>query len=116
MFTSQYLAPQAIKLTAGSNGGYSDVDQFGNVRSSSLSPYPIVSNPYLDVPRRTDVPGHTISPFGGYSNQTGAQVNVTVHAMDSKSFMDHSDEIAGAVQNALKSNYHPLIKTVRDQL
>jgi hypothetical protein len=116
MFTSQYLAPQAINLQTGVNGGYSDVDEFGNVRTSNLSPYPIVSNSYLDVPRRTDVPGHTISPFGGYSNQTGAQVSVTVHAMDSKSFTDHADDIAGAVQHAMKSNYQPLIKTIRDQL
>jgi hypothetical protein len=123
LFTSQYLAPQAINASFGSNGGYSDVDEFGNVRSSNLSPYPIVSNPYLDVPRRTVVPGHTISPFGGYSNQTGADVTqgqapITIHvqAMDHQSFIDHANNIADAVNHAIQSNFHPVVQSLRRQI
>ena len=120
IFTNQYLAPQAQNLTIGTNGGYADVDQYGNVRTSNLNPYPIVSNSYLDVPRRVVVPGHQISPFGGFTNATGAQVPqpivIHVNALDSKSLIDRAPDVAAAVHRAIQSGHEPLVHTLGQQL
>jgi hypothetical protein len=44
---------------------------------------------------------------------SGMQVNVTVQAIDSRSFMDHSQEIARAVRDAML-NMHSLNDVVTD--
>ena len=122
MFTQQYLAPPPINMMASTSGGYSDVDIYGNVRESNFSPYPITSSAYLDVPRRTVVPGHGISTFGGFSNTPGALTpnpviyNVTIQAMDSKSFIDHANDITTAVHHEIQSNFHPLVRDLGLQL
>jgi len=47
------------------------------------------------------------SPTGGSSQAAATQVTVNVNAMDSQSFMDHSDDIANAVREAML-NMHPI--------
>lgn len=118
-----YMAPDAQNIMMGTNGGYADISENGTVRNSNLSPYPVVSQPYLDFPRRVVVPGHIISPFGGFSNQTGAlvspqtpSVNVTVHAMDSQSFIDNAHNIANAVNYAIQDNHSMLIQNIGQRL
>ncbi len=118
-----FMAPMAQNVMMSTNGGYADISDNGSLRTSSLSPFPVVSQPYLDFPRRIVVPGHIISPFGGYSNQTGAMVspqgspvNITVQAMDSQSFIDHADEITNAVNHAVQTNFHPLIQNIGQRL
>ncbi len=108
IFTHQYQAPEAQHLNASGNGGFADTDIYGNVRTSHFSPYPIVADPYLDVPRRTVVPGGTVSTFGGFQNVTGAQrpsvptpIVVQVQTLDSRSFNDNAHLVAGAVHHAL---------------
>ena len=46
-------------------------------------------------------------PTAGSSQAAPTQVTVTVNAMDSQSFMDHSDDIANAVREAML-NMHPI--------
>lgn len=128
IFTQQYLAPQAINMTASGSGGYADVDIYGGVRNSRFSPYPITAGSYEDVPRRTVVPGGTISTFGGTGTPlagTGAMrpqvptpVNVTVQVqtLDSRSFNDNAHLVAGAVHLALQEGHEPMIRTIRSQL
>jgi len=125
LFTQQYLAPQAINMTEGPNGGYSDVNQYGAVRTSNFSPYPVVSNSYLDVPRRTVVPGHTISQFGGYLNATGAKTPPTnvynmISAIDTQSFAEALNKNSGAVLDAtnlgLTKGSHPVVNTLAQQM
>ena len=118
-----FMAPMAQNVMMSTNGGYADISETGDVRTSNLSPFPVVSQPYLDFPRRIVVPGHIISPFGGYSNQTGALVSpqqpgvtINIHAIDSQSFMDHADAITSAVNHAVQSNYHPLIQNIGQRL
>jgi hypothetical protein len=47
------------------------------------------------------------SPAAGSSQAAPTQVTVNVNAMDSQSFMDHSDDIANAVREAML-NMHPI--------
>lgn len=121
MFENQYMAPEAWNMTMGTNGGYSDLGMFGGVRSSNFSAYPTVANSYLDVPRRTVVPGRIVSPFGGYQNVTGAMTsppvyNVTINALDSKSFLDRSADIVDAFHEGIRRDYHPVINEMGQQL
>lgn len=127
LFTSQYLAPPAWNVSEGSNAGYADTNFLGQVRTSNLSPYPVTADPYLDVPRRTDVPGHVISQFGGTgSGAPGAVVTpqqpITVHitAIDPASFhavmVKNAGSVLDAVHHGLQSNFHPVVNTLRQQL
>ena len=50
---------------------------------------------------------------GGTGASSGPQVTVNVQAMDSQSFLDHSHDIANAVQQALL-NMHPLNDVISD--
>lgn len=127
IFTSQYLAPQAINTSVGGNGGFADTDIYGNVRESALSPYPVVSNSYLDVPRRTVVPGHNESTFGGYSGTPSAgvyptnprqipPVQININAMDAKSIVDRADDIGDAVHAAISRGHPALVSTLSQHL
>jgi hypothetical protein len=106
IFTDTYLAPQAQNISEGGNAGYADVNFAGGVRTSNLSPFPQVSQGYLDVPRRTVVPGHTISQFGGYTGTPGAIVTphppqtIVINAMDSESFHNFVQRNSGSILNA----------------
>lgn len=132
LFGQRYQAPQAENISESSNGSYSDFDIHGNARVSNLSPYPIVSSPYLDVPRRTVVPGHTISTFGGYSGTPSANVypstprvngnagaptyNITVQAIDAQSILDRADHIVDAFHKGIQQNAHPVVGTLAQQM
>jgi len=48
-----------------------------------------------------------VPPAAGSSQTAPNQVTVNVNAMDSRSFMDHSDDIANAVREAML-NMHPI--------
>lgn len=65
LFTNQYLAPESLNVTSSTRGTYADFGRDGNFRTSSLSPYPRVTTPYLDVPFRAVIPGTESSQFGG---------------------------------------------------
>ena len=111
---NQFFAPEQINATMTTHGTYADFDRFGGTRGSSLSPFPNVQEPYADWKHNTMVPGRTLSQFGGPGGPPTPQVNVTVHAIDSKSFTDHSADIAGAVHHALSSGRAPdLQQTLR---
>lgn len=119
MFAQQYLAPPAQNLSEAGNAGYADFDMFGNVRTSGLSPYPTTTDPYIDLPRRTTVPGRTTGQFGGNvnlppsaNNPTPAPVQVTINAIDRKGFVDHASDIADALNHALMGGAHPVNNTI----
>lgn len=122
IFANKYNAPEAINLSRGSNGGYADMDAFGNVRSSQFSAYPIVSDAYLDIPRKTVVPGRTVSGYGGFVNATGAQtpqiiIPITVHTMDAKSFNDNAPQIIDSIHHGLTQSGAPeLMNTLSQHL
>ena len=107
IFTDTYLAPQAQNISEGGNAGYADVNFAGGVRTSGLSPFPQTAGGYLDVPRRTVVPGHTIGQFGGYTGTPGAIVtptapsHITIVAMDSESFHQFAQRNGPALANGL---------------
>ncbi len=111
LFQDQYYAPEARNVNSSTNGGYSDLDRFGNVRTSSLSPYPQTTQAYGDLPYRTNVPGTTTSQFGG-----GPSITVNVSAMDSKSFIDHATDITEAVAHGLTYQQTKLPNAMRASL
>ncbi|MEO8660912.1 MAG: hypothetical protein ABI693_20745 [Bryobacteraceae bacterium] len=53
------------------------------------------------VPVETSYGQSGLSRAGAQSNQTPPQITIQVQAMDSRSFMDHSEAIAGAVREAM---------------
>jgi hypothetical protein len=75
-----YVAPPAIHLNAGVSSRYD---------AGSASPF-AVDDAYGGLPR--PVPTASTQP---------TQITVQVQAMDSKSFLDHSDDIAMAVRQAM---------------
>jgi hypothetical protein len=121
IFTDQYQAPDAVNVSA-AGGRFSDTDSTGRLRTSNLSAFPIVSNPYLDVPRRTVVPGHEIQPFGGYENVTGAKVPVIINitAMDGQDvhrvLMKNGGSVVDSFHKSISGDYHPVINTLSQQL
>jgi hypothetical protein len=114
-----YQAPTPLSVTEGVGGGYSDVDRFGNFRSSSLSPYPTVQQPYFDAPYNTTIPGRTVGQFGGPNPQanTPPAVVVQISTMDAKSFLDNHQNIADAMTLAVnKGSGQGLVSTLRDRI
>lgn len=122
LFTSQYLAPPTQNISVGGGGGFSDVDMYGNVRSSDLSPYPVIRDPYLDVPRRTVVPGGTVGTFGGQNitgaaGVPGAPVTIHVSTLDSKSFADNAPMVIDAINTGMNQGHGTaLTNTLRQHL
>ncbi len=110
---SKYLEPAAINKTIDGAGNYTDYDRFGNVRTSPFVGNPTVTQPgqYYIKGQYLPIPGGVVSPFqtaqqpstsGAPSNGSGASpIQVTVHTMDSQSFIDHADHIAGALSHHL---------------
>lgn len=83
---SSYIPPAAINLSAGvseSGSGFFGVDS-----AQGGLPRPI-----------TNSSASTLNGSNGTS--AGQQVTIQVQAMDSKSFMDHSQDIANAVRQAM---------------
>jgi hypothetical protein len=81
--------------------------------SSTPKPLPIYTPPppvaiSADLNSATPNAGTASAPSTGGSSQAApTQVTVNVNAMDSQSFMDHSDDIANAVREAML-NMHPI--------
>lgn len=91
----RYIMPDRLYFTGADTAGgigNADYDQFGMPRlyggmSSALT---------------TPVNPGVLAPAGGpTSSGTSPQISVTVQAMDSQSFLDHSSEIAQAVRQAM---------------
>jgi hypothetical protein len=111
--------------------GEADFDRFGMPRPYNPAlANEAVELEQTSLPSATDGPGFGLSSFhgnaglrptsggasgvvsgptlGGESNSSGSaaappQINVNIQAMDSQSFLDHSDEIAQAVRQAMLS-------------
>jgi len=103
----RYTAPPSLRFDAAVFDGQTssaDHDQTGALRpfvQSQTRPASVAGAPPIEaVP---DAAGR----------QTGAVVNVTVQAMDSQSFLDHSQEIARAVREAML-NLNSLNDVVND--
>jgi len=93
----RYIMPDRLYLTgADTSGGIgsADYDQFGMPRAygglTSAMTTPVSS-------------GTPASTAPGTAGGASHQINVTVQAMDSQSFLDHSSEIAQAVRQAMLS-------------
>jgi hypothetical protein len=85
--TSQFMAPTAIDMTMDVGGHYSDVNRFGTVRTSNLSPIPQVTQGYYDFRYGVTVPGSVVSPFGGpgaNAQSSGTHTTINIAAMDSQ--------------------------------
>jgi hypothetical protein len=95
---AQYLAPTALNVTQGQNGTYEDFDARGQLRTSTLSAVPTVSEPYttsrvINGQRiYYNAPGGVLAPYSGGATGTGsapvAAQPIIVQAMDVKSFHD----------------------------
>jgi hypothetical protein len=104
----QYLAPQALNVTASSAGTFADIGVKGQLRTSNFSPYPLVTQGFVwkqthgllgGPPTYYDVPGGQTSQFGSIVNP-GARTptpqppvtvnnNYAVHTLDANSFHDY---------------------------
>ena len=109
---NQFVSPEALNISEDVGGGFSDYDKYGNVRTSSLSPFPQVEQPYFDYRHNTTVPGRTLSPFGGDTTV------VNINAMDAGSFQDflvnNPNALSTGVVNALNTGGNNLMPTIRD--
>jgi hypothetical protein len=101
LFLDQYQAPEALNVTSSTRGTFADIGRDGNIRQSSLSPYPRVTTPYLDLPYRFNVPGTQSSQFGGGGTVTINNINNNVAAMD-----------AGSFESFLKKNPNALMEGI----
>lgn len=72
-----------------------DPSRFGDARTSSLSPNPQILEPYADWRRGVQVPGTTVSQFGGKGPSN--PLNINIYAMDSRSVIDHAPVLADAI-------------------
>jgi len=91
----RYVMPDRLYLTGADTAsgiGNADYDQFGMPRL-----YGDLSSAMTTQAGSNGLAGAT----GGTSAGASPQVNVTVQAMDSQSFLDHSSEIAQAVRQAM---------------
>jgi hypothetical protein len=78
--------------------------------SSTPAPLPIYTPPppvAIDATLNSAAPNAAAAGSGSASPSSSTQVTVNVNAMDSQSFMDHSDDIANAVREAML-NMHPI--------
>jgi hypothetical protein len=90
----RYIMPDRLYFTGADTAsgiGNADYDQFGMPRlyggMSSAMTTPVTSG--------------GLAPATGGMSGASPQINVTVQAMDSQSFLDHSSEIAQAVRQAM---------------
>jgi hypothetical protein len=75
--------------------------------SSTPAPLPIYTPPPPVAIGATLNSGPAAPASGTASAASSPQITVNVNAMDSRSFMDHSDDIANAVREAML-NMHPI--------
>jgi len=98
----RYAMPEHLYFTGADTGGAmseADYDQFGAARLYDGSQGAAGSGRSAVQPAGTPAPATS----GGLQNTAPPQINVTVQAMDSQSFLDHSTEIAQAVRQAMLS-------------
>ena len=93
----RYIMPDRLYFTGAETGGAignADYDQFGMPRA-----YGGLTSA-MSTPVNSGTPAPTAARTAG---ATSPQIAVTVQAMDSQSFLDHSSEIAQAVRQAMLS-------------
>jgi hypothetical protein len=100
----KYVMPASIAFQAAeSDGGFSavDFDQMGQARAfgstttqARMPVRPETTQAGMPVPPETTPAGMPVPP-------AGQQITVHVQAMDARSFLDRSSEIAAAVRNAM---------------
>jgi hypothetical protein len=92
-------------------GGQSDAP-------APLTPYAAPPKIYYEgVISNAAIPSQAPAPSGSVSAESGSssrEIQINVQAMDSRSFMDHSDEIASAVRDALL-RAHPLNDLINEE-
>jgi hypothetical protein len=105
----KYAMPQPIQITAANSrsGGFS-VAGYG--QDGTVRPYGENSGRGGTAPQGSGAQGSASQGSGGAS---GGQIVVNVQAMDSRSFLDHSSEIAQAVRDAML-NMHALNDVVSE--
>lgn len=92
----KYAMPQSVAFQAAETGRGmtdSDYDQMGMPRANTAA------DTFGNRPGGTPPP--TSGGSGNVSGGQAPQITVNVHAMDSRSFLDHSNEIALAVRDAM---------------
>ena len=92
----KYAMPQAVNFQAAETGrgmADSDYDQMGMPRANFA--------PDTSARRPDGTPPATTGGDGSVASHQAPQITVNVHAMDSRSFLDHSNEIALAVRDAM---------------
>jgi len=90
----RYIMPDRLYFTgAEASGGIgsADYDQFGMPRLYGG----------MTTAMTTPINSGGLGPAAGTANGASSHINVTVQAMDSQSFLDHSSEIAQAVRQAM---------------
>lgn len=120
---------QAIQGNTSAQAGRSALGTAGGIASSFLGGFgllsPIISGiaslfgggssapaplPIYTPPPPVSISGNLNSaapPASGTQGSAAQQITVTVNAIDSQSFIDHSDDIANAVREAML-NMHPI--------
>lgn len=99
-----FFAPEQMNVSAGVGGGYLDYNRFGGMRSSDLSPYPVVQEPYADWRHNVMVPGRVTSPYGGPGGGSNVTVNQYLQTYDTNDYIRNSDNIAAALDHALQND------------
>jgi hypothetical protein len=90
---TKYVMPQHLYFTGANTGSgidESSYDQMGMPRVSGRA-----------VDSSSAAPSSTAKSGGGSAGASGPQISVTVQTMDAQSFMDHSNDIAQAVRQAM---------------
>jgi hypothetical protein len=93
----RYIMPDRLNFTGADTAGgigSADYDQFGMPRA-----YGGLTSA-MSTPANSGTPAPTAA---GTAGSASPQISVTVQAMDSQSFLDHSSEIAQAVRQAMLS-------------
>ena len=102
-----FYQPVPWQMSASTTGTYADSDRFGGIRTSNLSPYPQVQEPYYDYRHQVMVPGRVLSQYG-------PPVQVNVQTMDAKSFIENHAMIGDAVAHSLSLESSPsLLQNIR---
>ena len=99
-----YFQPQALSSMMDGSGELTNYDARGNVRATPYSGW------RFDVTQ-----SHYGNPINGQPTPipgSAQPIYVQVQAMDSKSFQDHANDIAGAVYTAI-GNGHPVTNAIR---
>ena len=137
--SNQFYTPVGINIDQSIYGGKTSYNRSGNLRDSTLSPYPQIQEPYYIFPSGNSnpvpgqlVPGRTVGDYGGPSgvnptpgtpggSNTGGNVtNIHINAIDPASFRDvlmrNPEHVGDAVANAFNYGGNAGLETVRRAL